>query len=210
MATNKLNKNLITLTILGFLCLSGDVLAQFSMYSDVKAKRVGDIITVVLKENMQGSSTTDSNVQSSVNGQASGSLSGNFMPFEPVFGSGASVNYGNDQKNVATQRQLLEGYVSVQIVEVTEQGDLIVQGKRQTEINGEVHEMSISGTVRVNDVDGRNQVLSYRIANAHISYQKMGGMKDNKRSKGLIKKVIFGGIGAGLTAAAILKSQSGN
>jgi flagellar L-ring protein precursor FlgH len=191
---------------LGILLLSGDVLAQFSLYSDVKAKRVGDIITVVLKENMQGSSTTDSNVKSSVNGQASGSLSGNFMPFEPVFGSGASVNYDNDQKNVATQRQLLEGFVSVQIVEVTERGDLIVEGKRQTEINGEVHEMSISGTVRQNDIDGRNQVLSYRIANAQISYQKMGGMKDNKRSKGLIKKVVFGSVGAILTAAAVLKS----
>ena len=208
MAKNTLNTKLFALTILGLLFLFVDVHAQFSMYSDVKAKRVGDIITVVLRENLQGSSTTDTKVTSNVSGQASGSLSGNFLPFEPVFGSGASVNYGNDQKNLATQRQLLEGFVSVQIVEVTEQGDLIVQGKRQTEINGEVHEMSIAGTVRQNDIDGRNQVLSYRIANAQISYQKMGGLKDKKGNKGILKKVIFGGIGAGLAAAAILRSNS--
>ncbi len=210
MAKNKLNKNLIGLTILGILFLSGDVLAQFSLYSDVKAKKVGDIITVVLRENLQGSSTTDSKVTSNSNGQATGSLSGNFMPFEPVFGSGASVNYGSDQKNLATQRQLLEGFVSVQIVEVNNQGDLIVEGKRQTEINGEVHEMSIAGTVRVNDIDGNNQVLSYRIANAEISYQKMGGIGDRKGSRGILKKVVFGGIGAGLAAAAILRSNSNN
>lgn len=202
--------NLFTLTILGLLFISGDVFAQFSLYSDVKAKKVGDIITVVLRENLQGSSTTDTKVTSNSNGQATGSLSGNFMPFEPVFGSGASVNYGSDQKNLATQRQLLEGFVSVQIVEVNDQGDLIVEGKRQTEINGEVHEMSIAGTVRVNDIDGQNQVLSYRIANAEISYQKMGGMRDNKGSKGILKKVVFGGIGAGLAAAAILRSNSNN
>lgn len=65
--------------------------------------------------------------------------------------------------------------------------------------------MSISGTVRQNDIDGRNQVLSYRIANAQISYQN-GRMKDNKRSKGLIKKVVFGSVGAILTAAAVLKA----
>lgn len=171
---------------------------------------MGDIITVVLRENLQGSSTTDSKVTSNTNGQATGSLSGNFMPFEPVFGSGASVNYGTDQKNLATQRQLLEGFVSVQIVEVNNQGDLIVEGKRQTEINGEVHEMSIAGTVRVNDIDGQNQVLSYRIANAEISYQKMGGFKDKKGNKGILKKVVFGGIGAGLAAAAILRSNSNN
>ncbi len=210
MAKNKLRKNLFGLTILGLLFISSDVLAQFSLYSDVKAKKVGDIITVVLRENLQGTSTTDSKVSSNTNGQATGSLSGNFLPFEPVFGSGASVNYGTDQKNLATSRQLLEGFVSVQIVEVTEQGDLIVEGKRQTEINGEVHEMSIAGTVRVNDIDGRNQVLSYRIANAEISYQKMGGLKDKKGNRGILKKVVFGGIGAGLAAAAILRSNTSN
>ena len=210
MAKNTLRMKVSILTILGFLFLSNDTFAQFSLYSDVKAKRVGDIITVVLRENLQGSSTTDSKVTSNSNGQATGSLSGNFLPFEPVFGSGVSVNYGTDQKNLSTQRQLLEGYVSVQIVEVTEQGDLIVEGKRQTEVNGEVHEMSIEGTVRVNDIDGRNQVLSYRIANAAISYQKMGGIKDKKGSKGILKKVVFGGIGAGLAAAAILRSNTKN
>lgn len=210
MAKNSLNKNLFGLTILGLLFLSSDVLGQFSLYSDVKAKKVGDIITVVLRENFQGSSTTDSKVTSNTSGQATGSVSGNFMPFEPVFGSGASVNYGTDQKNLATQRQLLEGFVSVQIVEVNQQGDLIVEGKRQTVINGEVHEMSIAGTIRVNDIDGKNQVLSYRIANAEISYQKMGGMKDRKANRGILKKVVFGGIGAGLAAAAILRSNSNN
>jgi|TARA_A100001015_G_C14664987_1_gene584554 flagellar L-ring protein precursor FlgH len=210
MAKNTLTMKVSILTILGFLFLTNDMFAQFSLYSDVKAKRVGDIITVVLRENLQGSSTTDSKVTSNSNGQATGSLSGNFLPFEPVFGSGVSVNYGSDQKNLATQRQLLEGYVSVQIVEVTEQGDLIVEGKRQTEVNGEVHEMSIAGTVRVNDIDGRNQVLSYRIANAAISYQKMGGIKDKKGSRGILKKVVFGGLGAGLAAAAILRTNSKN
>ena len=98
MAKNTLTMKVSILTILGFLFLTNDMFAQFSLYSDVKAKRVGDIITVVLRENLQGSSTTDSKVTSNSNGQATGSLSGNFLPFEPVFGSGVSVNYGSDQK----------------------------------------------------------------------------------------------------------------
>lgn len=36
--------------------------------------------------------------------------------------------------------------------------------------------------------------------------KKWAAMKDNKRSKGLIKKVVFGSVGAILTAAAVLKS----
>jgi flagellar L-ring protein precursor FlgH len=207
MATNSLNKTWIIALALLF---AGSQLAnaQYSLFSDVKAKRVGDIITVVLKENTFGSSTTDSKLASSSNGQADGTMSGNFLPFEPVFGAGASVRFDADQKNQETQRQLLEGYVSVQIVEVTPTGGLIVEGKRLTEVNGETHEMSITGVIRQYDIDGNNQVLSYRIANANISYQKMGGMKNNKRSKGLIKKVVIGGITAILTTATVISQIS--
>lgn len=178
--------------------------AQVSLYSDVKAKRVGDIITVVLEENTTGSSTTDSKLSARSNGATDGSVSGNFLPFEPVFGAGASVTFDSDQKNEETQRQLLSGYITVQIIEVTPSGDLKVEGNRHTEINGEIHEMSISGIVRQKDVDGDNQVRSYRIANAVISYQKMGGLKDNKRSKGVLRKVVLGGVTAILTAATLL------
>ena len=82
--------------------------AQNSLYSDVRAKTVGDIITVVLQESTLGTSTTDSKLSSSSNGQMDGSMSGNFLPFEPVFGTGASVSFGADQKNQETQRQLLQ------------------------------------------------------------------------------------------------------
>ena len=183
--------------------------AQNSLYSDVRAKTVGDIITVVLQESTLGTSTTDSKLSSSSNGQMDGSMSGNFLPFEPVFGTGASVSFGADQKNQETQRQLLQGYVTVQIIEVTPSGDLMVEGKRLTEVNGETHQMSISGIVRQNDIDGSNQVLSYRIANANISYQKMGGMKNNKPNKGFLKKLALGVTTAAITAATVLYT-SGN
>ena len=134
--------------------------AQNSLYRDVKAKRIGDVITVVLQESTSGSSTSDNKQSTSSDGMASGSMSGSFLPFEPTFGSGVNVNYGADQKNLSSQRQLLEGYISVQIVEVTQSGDLMVEGNRMTEVNGEIHKMSLSGIVRQNDVDSKNQVLS--------------------------------------------------
>ena len=85
-------------------------------------------------------------------------------------------------------------------------GDLYVQGNRVTEVNGEIHEMKISGIVRENDIHGDNQVYSYRIANASISYQKMGGLRDKKRASKLINKVIVTGITGGLAAVAVLNA----
>lgn len=175
-----------------------------SLFSDVKASQVGDIITVILTENISGSSTADARKSSNANGTASGSVSGNFIPFEPTFGSGAQVNYGSDERNLSNQRQLLEGLMSVQIVEVTPLGDLIVQGTRSTEINGEIHEMKLTGTVRQNDVDSRNRVLSYRVANADISYQQKGGLHEITKRRGMIRRIVLGGVGLALGAAIFM------
>ncbi|MAL16789.1 MAG: hypothetical protein CL670_08550 [Balneola sp.] len=205
MAKNALVQHFLPVFLgITFLC-SGMATAQNSLYRDVKAKRIGDVITVVLQESTSGSSTSDNKQSTSSDGMASGSMSGSFLPFEPTFGSGVNVNYGADQKNLSSQRQLLEGYISVQIVEVTQSGDLMVEGNRMTEVNGEIHKMSLSGIVRQNDVDSKNQVLSYRIANANISYHKMGGLRDKKKDRGLLKKIVFTGITAAMSAFVIMR-----
>lgn len=178
--------------------------AQRSLYSDVKANQVGDIITVILTENISGSSTADARKSSNSNATASGSVSGNFIPFEPTFGSGAQVDYGSDSRNNAAQRQLLEGVMSVQIVEVSDRGDLIVEGNRSTQINGETHEMSLTGTVRQTDVDSQNRVLSYRVANANISYHQKGGLHEITKKRGRIKRIVLGGVGIALGAAIFM------
>ncbi len=181
------------------------VTAQHSLYRDVKANQVGDIITVILQENISGSSTSDSRQASSTGGQASGSTSSNFLPFEPYFGTDASVNYNSDERNLANQRQLLEGYLSVQITEITERGDMIVSGNRMTEINGELHEVTLRGTVRSNDIDSRNRIASYRVANAEINYQKKEGLKQMTRRTGFIRRVAFFGVGAAMGAAILVR-----
>lgn len=179
--------------------------AQYSLYRDVKANQVGDIITVMLMENISGSSTTDARRTSQTGGQASGSTSSNFLPFDPFFGTDASVNYNSDERNLANQRQLLEGYLSVQITEITERGDMRVSGRRITEINGELHEITLEGTVRSNDVDSRNRVPSYRVANAEINYQKKEGMRQMTRRPGFIRRVVFLGVGAAMGAAILVR-----
>ncbi len=177
---------------------SVQVFAQHSLYRDVKAQQVGDIITVVLMENISGSTTTDSRRTSRTAGDVAGSASGNFLPFEPYFGANTSVNYNADERNLANQRQLLSGYLSVQIKEITGRGDLVVSGNRVTEINGELHELSLDGIIRSNDVDSRNRVPSYRVANAQINYQKMGDLDATRRRPGFTRRLLFYGIGAAM------------
>ncbi|MEX2600488.1 MAG: flagellar basal body L-ring protein FlgH, partial [Balneolaceae bacterium] len=95
----------------------------------------------------------------------------------------------------------------VQIVDVSPSGDLVVEGVRSTEINGELHEMSLSGVIRPSDVDSRNRVLSYRVANANIRYDKKGGVRGLTKQRGLLRRAIFVGVGAALGAAILLNDM---
>lgn len=198
-------KKIILLSCMLVAAQSLPLLAQHSLYRDVKAGKVGDIITIILAENISGSSTSDSRSASNANGSTGGGMSGNFLPFEPTFGSNVQVNYGSDERNLASQRQLLQGYMSVEIVEVTPTGNLRVQGSRRTVINGEVHEMTLDGLVRSSDVDNRNRVLSYRLANASISYEKQEGLRQLTKKRSFFRRALFTGVAVGLTSVVVLR-----
>lgn len=178
--------------------------AQQSLYSDIKAHRPGDLITVILVENISGSFNSDANTASNTSGRAESGVQGNFLPFEPVFGADAQVEYNSDERVSANQGQLLEGTLSVRVEEISNSGNLMVMGSRSTEINGERHEMTIEGLVRPSDVTDANEVLSYRIANAQITYLKKEGAKEKFHKTGFGRKVIWGLVGVATGAAVII------
>ncbi|MDR8394231.1 flagellar basal body L-ring protein FlgH [Aliifodinibius sp. S!AR15-10] len=206
METNIVGVETFFLTLVLLAAGTFSAAAQGSLYQDIKGNEVGDIITVVLREDISGSSTSDSESASNSAGSANGAATGNFLPFEPTFGSNVQVNYGSDQSAEASQRQLLEGYMSVTIAEETPRGDFVIEGTRSTEINGELHEMELKGTVRPRDINSRNQVYSFLVANAEISYQKKGGVRELTKERGFIRRVIFTGVGVALGAAITLKA----
>jgi len=198
-----------TILIITFAGLCSTAHAQRSLYQDIKAHQVGDIITVVLTENISGTSSSDARNASNSNAGAGGGVSGNFIPFEPTFGSDVSVEYGEDQRNSSSQGQLLEGYMSVQIKDVSEGGDLIVEGTRLTEINGERHEMNLTGTVRPMDIDSRNRVFSYRVANADIVYKQHGGrFSGATKKRGFLTRAVLTGVGVALGAVIINETMN--
>ncbi|TVQ66298.1 MAG: flagellar basal body L-ring protein FlgH [Balneolaceae bacterium] len=204
-----MDKNIMKIVkpLLCFLTLlfAGESLsAQHSLYSDVKARQVGDVITIVLVENISGSTTSDARSASNTDGSVGGSVTGSFLPVEPTFGAGAQVSFDSDQRNLASQRQLLEGYLSVQVMEVDARGNLIVEGSRKTEINGELHEMSLKGLIRTNDVDSMNRILSYKLANAEITYKKRDGPSQLlSKSKSSMSRNIFKAVAVGLVAVIV-------
>lgn len=192
--------------VLILLSTSSLAVAQHSLYQDNSAVEVGDVLTVVLQENISGSTNSDAQNSSNSAAGAGGGASGNFMPFEPTFGSDVEVNYDSDEQVATNQGQLLEGYMSVEVTEMTSSGNLFVEGNRSTEINGEKHEIELSGLVRPKDINGQNQVLSYRLANARINYEKEGDVNRLTKKEGFLKRAVLTVAGVGLGVVAVLKS----
>lgn len=196
----------IWLIIITLCCFTEQDVAAQSLYQDVKARRVGDVITVILAENITGSASTDASTQSNTAGSSSASLSGNFLPFEPFFGADATVDYNADERISANQSQLLRGTISVRIKEIGNDGSIQVEGARKTEINGEEHTITVKGFIRSIDINDLNEVMSYRIADAEIVYLKKDGLKQLRRKTGFFRKALFFVAGAAAAVAAVMSS----
>ncbi len=191
-------KFLITLMLV---LLAQDLAAQRSLYSDVKAHRVGDVITVILTENISGSSSSDARTRSSRDGSTSNTFEGSVFPASATFGANSSVDFNSDDRISSNQRQLLRGTLSVRIEEVEEGGNFLISGKRSMEISGESYQMTLRGYIRGTDINDANEVLSYRIADADIVYyNEEGQFTDKRRKKRTLLWIILGAI-TGASAA---------
>ena len=158
------------------------------LYEDLRAMRVGDLLTVKIQEKHKGSKSADTAAerQSTV----ANSLSGDTIGFPKLrlgaaVANGLSVNasaqskYGG--KGSTSREDTLSGTMTVMVTEVMPTGDLRIEGRREVTVNSEKQTMVLSGVVRRVDVDTRNQVLSSAIADAKIEYTGLGVVDDVQR-----------------------------
>ncbi|WP_282338183.1 flagellar basal body L-ring protein FlgH [Pseudomonas sp. PS02288] len=157
-----------------------------NLYSDRKAFRVGDIITITLQERTQASKNASSDISkdSSANlgltslfgGAVSGTnpLTKNSMDLSAQF-SGSRDNKGDSQ---AAQGNSLTGSLTVTIAEVLPNGVLAVRGEKWLTLNTGNELMRISGLVRADDIATDNTVVSTRVADARITYSGTGAFAD--------------------------------
>jgi flagellar L-ring protein precursor FlgH len=76
----------------------------------------------------------------------------------------------------ADQRASLTGAVSVSVVEVLANGNLMVRGEKQLALTEGAEIIQVSGIIRPDDVSPNNTVQSRRLANAQIAYRGTGDM----------------------------------
>lgn len=148
-----------------------------SLYSDVKARRVGDIITVTLQERTQATksagSSTSKNTAANVNPIIG--LGGNALNIgnEAIqLGLGATNSFSGDAST--NQSNNLVGSISVTVVQVMPNQNLLVRGEKWLTLNNGDEYIRLTGIVRPADVSPTNEIVSTKIANARIQYSGTG------------------------------------
>jgi flagellar L-ring protein precursor FlgH len=167
------------------------------LYEDLRAMRVGDILTIKIVESFKGSKSADtsverdSTIQNSLSGSAIGyiGIPGIRLGGEARRGLGIDASATNKFGGQgATNRQgTLTGTISVVVTEVLSNGDLRIEGRREVTVNSEKQLMTIGGIVRRVDVDTKNNVLSSAIADAKIVYSGLGVLDDVQRPGWLVR-----------------------
>ncbi len=174
-----------------------------SIYADIKAYEIGDVVTVIIVETANASRESKINSSSQSDVSAAGSVSGNLANFLPIFGASSTMSNSHDGSEGTKQKEQLTGKISASIVERTDNGMLRIRGERLVEVNGETNLMRLEGLVRSRDIRENNTVYSYNIADAKIIYKK-SGLANKVTKPGTFQRWSTWLMGAGLVAWALL------
>ena len=160
--------------------------------NDIRAARVGDILTVTLSESFSASkSTTNSTSKADTFGVT---LPPVIFGQQGILGTGASGETLLDNADLtagaaqtfagagtAAQTNTLTGSISVTVVRVFPNGNLEVQGQKKLVLNDGSEYVRVSGIIRPEDISATNTVSSAKLAEAKITYTNAGVYAESGR-----------------------------
>lgn len=163
--------------------------ATQSLTSDRRASATGDLITIVIVQAAESSTSVQSGTQrsSAVNGRVG--IGG--IDEAASLSAGGSYNGRGEVRR--SERFVTQ--MTATIAEILPNGDLIINGSQRLHVNGEVTLVEVRGRIRATDIDSENRVPSNRIADAQINYNGKGFVTRSAKP-GLIQR-LFSLLGLG-------------
>ena len=153
------------------------------LFEEPSARHVGDIVEITIEETLSASNKADTsaNRSSSLEYQTTGNLPGIPHQLERFITRDASVGYNStnshDGKGSTSASNTFRGSITVTVIDVLPNGNLVVGGEKQVNVNGEISDLRLTGVVNPRDIKAGNTVASNRVADARIEQQSEG----NKR-----------------------------
>jgi len=164
--------------------------APVSLYSDVKASKVGDVLSVIISESNTATKNSRTTTQKQNKAATKGTASSGVLQglFPGIGGSMDLSDQYNGQGTTARSGQLTSR-MTVRVVDVMPNRDLVVEGTKTLEINEDMEVVTLSGVVRPADITSSNTVNSSQIGNAKFIYKGKGALSQAQRP-GILTRII--------------------
>ncbi|WP_447934745.1 flagellar basal body L-ring protein FlgH [Stenotrophomonas lactitubi] len=150
---------------------------SLQLYSDRRARDVGDLLTITLLEN----TTAQTSANTATNKESNLSLGTPSILGAPVTLGGKDILSATAKgardftgKGNSAQSNRLQGNVTVTVVQRLPNGNLVVQGQKNLRLNQGDELVQVQGIVRPGDISADNTVPSSRVAEARIVYGGRG------------------------------------
>jgi flagellar L-ring protein FlgH len=157
---------------------------EMALFADLKARRVGDVLTIVLNEATAASKNAETKTSKTSSVADTGpTIFGKSIMTKgvPILDTTLSGSHAFDGAGSATQGNSFTGALTVTVINVETNGNLVVEGDKTLKLNQGDEHIHISGIVRPSDVSTANTVTSDKIADAHISYSGKGVIANANR-----------------------------
>jgi len=145
------------------------------LFEDRRARYVGDTLTINITEST--SASTSSNSSANRTSSISASLPTVVgLPGKNFQGMSLSGDTSNDfsGEGAAAAKNVFTGTITVTVIEVLENGNLLVSGEKQVAIGNGQEFIRLSGVVNPTNIAADNTVASSRVADARVEYKESG------------------------------------
>lgn len=160
-----------------------------SLFSDLRAHKVGDVVTITVSEQSSASKAASTNTskaknftgQFTFNGLGVGSGASNpsgAVAFGPYNGSFSNTYKGDGS---TSKTDTMTAYMTATVVDVLPNGNLFIRGSRWTKVNNELQQIVLEGVVRPTDISRANTVLSQQVAEAKIFFLGKGPVTQQQK-----------------------------
>jgi len=152
-----------------------NVASSRPLFEDRRARFVGDLITINIAEKTQASKNSENKTSRSQSVEMSiPTVAG--LPLKGLQGTALGASSSNDfnGKGQNTSANDFTGTITVTVIEVIPNGNLLVSGEKQIGLKEGEEFVRFSGVVNPNSITTANTVQSTQVADARIEYKANG------------------------------------
>ncbi|MCL2589919.1 MAG: flagellar basal body L-ring protein FlgH [Betaproteobacteria bacterium] len=162
---------------------------DYSLLEDRRARRVGDIITVNLVERTSAQKNANSSANRASSSSGGLTAASSKLPLSGLAGLTVEADAKStfEGKGAAAANNAFSGTITVTVIDVLANGNLLVSGEKMLTINQGNEFIRFSGVVNASNISASNTVQSTQVADARIEYRG-SGFVDEANSMGWLQR----------------------